>query len=678
MKKILFFAFAALASALSLRGETYTDGAPSVDGATVTMCTAVSDFTAGAKYIIRSHNILWEKDKYLYLDGTSVKFAELSAISDLSAAQFTLEASTAAVTDFSNASVTIDARSEAAYCFKQDGKYLSFNATATTTTNTATTNSVKLCKVSTLPASPSLSGDSDAEIAANNHASETGDFFMFNFMASNKASVAFYYNSGTSQSFGAFSGALYYNLLNIGTNLRANFKNAHIDPFFVVYRVDYVSKESYADSFNSAMSTKENMVYGSAPGEYAADTEATVSEKWTALEAAYNASPFVVADYTSALTDFNAYVNGLAHNPVADGSFIRIRNYSGGYLSMPATGDNSMIAAAEPSTLFYRSGRNLISYTEGCAVAVAGGIIKGRSTVETNSTQGGLNDNGYYIDFVNHPVWTAHDIKTNRFMIRHDGGGKTTFGGTTATADLNYATGTWADMSTSGAANTNGWHYVFTVENVTELPVAIHSDGFGSLIAPVAVIAPASADTYVCAVDGTKVTFTAIDAGETIAAGSHIYFKAAEGTLNVTIAQGADAAQAGDLLVGSHMLTCIDAEEGYDYYAKTAVAPQSAAVRPMMMNTAEGSAPAIRLVKLTPADGKVTVPAATSVVKVTAKADSPQVISINPNEGLETTGIRDVAISAAGTSSAFDLQGRRIAGPTHGLYIRNGKLMHSR
>lgn len=665
MKKSLLLTAVAVAAVIPSWAESPSSGIPTMSGVSITRCTSVSDFQPGNKYIVRAHNILWDNDKFLVVNGTSASFKTWSEIADGTAAIFELKTASTTLATKTFTNLTFTESSTDAFYLQHGDRIISMKESAMPTTS-GTSTDFKVYKTTTLPASPT-----GLTTASCVHEEETDNdgFFLFG------ADICYLHHAtGT---IGLFSSnALYYNLRNLsnGTSLNANlFKTKYLDPFFIVYKVEYTLSEEIVAKYEECHGKWSGVAVGNNPGQYLASYE--LETKWQAVESAY-ATPETIDEsaFTTAAEAFLSAYNAATQNPIPTNGYIRIKNYSNGYLTMPASGNNTTKAEADASTIFFHNSQsNLINYKEGCAVAVAGNIINGRSTAEKNN-EAALDTAGYKFTFVNHPAWAEYDIKTDRFMIRYNG--QTAFGGATVGANLDHAAGTWTDMaSTDAATNGQSRHYIFSVENVTELPITIHADGFGSVIAPVALVAPEGATTYTVTIDGTKVTFTEVETGATIPAGTHAYFAATEGTLNVAISnETTDNAAAGHTsLVGSHMLTQITAEEGMNYYAKTVVPASAANIRPMMMNTQQG-APSISLVKLTPADGKVTLPPGTSVIKIPASASDSAVLSINPANGYDTTGITNIGQNNI-SNAVYDLQGRRLANPTRGLNIIGGRLI---
>lgn len=221
---------------------------------------------------------------------------------------------------------------------------------------------------------------------------------------------------------------------------------------------------------------------------------------------------------------------------------------------------------------------------------------------------------------------------------------------------------------TCASGNTSSFFKFVIVET---WPVAIHADGYGSIVSPFTVAAPEGCTTYAIKVDDAaeKVSFDEIEAGESIPAGTHALIYG--GTSSVTTVSvpvwscEVENTTAHTSLVGHHLAKTIAAEAGKNYFAKTEAPMQDV----MTLSTATP----MKLVKLDAVDGQVTVPAGAVVLALPADKFKDDVLSINPNEGVSTL-IAEIDAEAAG-EAVYDLQGRRQAALRQGLNIVGGKVV---
>ena len=147
---------------------------------------------------------------------------------------------------------------------------------------------------------------------------------------------------------------------------------------------------------------------------------------------------------------------------------------------------------------------------------------------------------------------------------------------------------------------------------------------------------------YVATIDGTQVSFTQVDK---VPAETGVLLKGAEGSYQIPVV--ADGGSATSALVGVLEATEIEApiyvlmngEEGVGFYKTTTTFTVGANTAYLPAQTAGGEG----------------------------------VRSFIGFDGESSTGISSVENSELRTESCFDLQGRRVAQPTKGLYIMNGK-----
>lgn len=433
----------------------------------------------------------------------------------------------------------------------------------------------------------------------------------------------------------------------------------------------------------------------------ATEASAVVSQAYTGAQRAnctlvtgnglgqFNATAFLAAkqtltDMSADATDtekleksravFTAY-NSITLNPVPTGKLLQIK-YDDTHVYSMTDAYTTFESAADINSIFYYNAENkLENIGKGLAVTVTGtGNNQALNGVST-SAQNTAGTHGHAVTFSGaSPNALAANI--GKYMVTY-------LSATNAVRAMSYWTSTDDAVEANAAAahhvgygsnvdENNSGHvsWFLTVSEVTELPVAIHADGYGSIVCPVALTAPADATTYLAKAEGEDIKFEEIEEGGVIPAGAHVFIKAeANTTVNVAVAtETADGTQyAHDRFNGSHLVKELTPAEGTNVYAKVPVAETG------IMTFGATAAEPIKLSKLTADDsGKVTVPAGTAVISLPAALHNDDVISVDPNSGIQTTAITEVNAEAA-RRDVYDLQGRRLAAPAKGINIIGGK-----
>lgn len=195
-------------------------------------------------------------------------------------------------------------------------------------------------------------------------------------------------------------------------------------------------------------------------------------------------------------------------------------------------------------------------------------------------------------------------------------------------------TGLYTDAG--GAKNANG--YSFNVEDVTSLPVTISSVGYATLYAPVALTIPTGVTAYVAADEGSYLTLTAIE-GDVIPANTGVILAGEAATYDFDITTGGSAGS--NALTGS--VAAISRPEG-SYILATG-----------------GSGVGFY------ADGATTIPGFKAYLPASTGG------TVKAFRFADADAIKSILGSDADNSVIYDLSGRRIEKPAHGLYIVNGK-----
>lgn len=191
--------------------------------------------------------------------------------------------------------------------------------------------------------------------------------------------------------------------------------------------------------------------------------------------------------------------------------------------------------------------------------------------------------------------------------------------------------------------------YVFSLENVTSLPVLITSAGWATLYAPVALNVPTNegitAYTVTIDNDNAKALLTSV---ETIAAGTGVVLEAEEGgTYNFSLVNPTDiseSTQEGELSGAVYT-------QEYDAYTTYILANGDDGIGFYRLDGGDNVVKGCKAVLPRPANG------------------APAYIFHFGS----VTGIDSAATTADKAAAAYDLAGRRVSKATKGLYIVDGK-----
>jgi len=203
--------------------------------------------------------------------------------------------------------------------------------------------------------------------------------------------------------------------------------------------------------------------------------------------------------------------------------------------------------------------------------------------------------------------------------------------------------------------NTNGYKANYLEVKIMSINAAVTD---GTLVSSTALDFTGTAISAYYASDASAgtVTFTQINK---VAAGTPIYIKAASaGIYEIPALSGDPDATTGNLLKGSATeTTSLKSTEDTKYYVFG------------VLNNAAGFYPVSTEGSLTSAVGK-------AYLELNAAQAAPAMarISIKFADGSETTGISTAEVSTAKEDNVwYTLQGVRVAQPTRGIYVRNGK-----
>ena len=196
-----------------------------------------------------------------------------------------------------------------------------------------------------------------------------------------------------------------------------------------------------------------------------------------------------------------------------------------------------------------------------------------------------------------------------------------------------------------------------TTQSITADPVQMGLNGYTTFASPRALDLaklPSGLKAYKAStIDGTRVRFTEID--DVVAANTGILLEGnASETYNIPVAttSGNDISGSNLFFVNSTGGT-FTAESGYTYYG---------------MIKATSASDAIVFGRFDPSS--VAIPTNRAYLKI-ANASGSRLTCVFDNG--ETTGVQTVTAEPLTVNQYFDLQGRRVAQPTRGFYIVNGR-----
>ena len=390
-------------------------------------------------------------------------------------------------------------------------------------------------------------------------------------------------------------------------------------------------------ALDAAIAKAEDMeqYIGTGVGKYSTDAE--YESKFAAIKAfraAVDTTNPTLEDVNDQTAEVEALIASFKLNMPETGKFYRLKGISGNYIDASSiynnanatTGQMSMKSGSEcnlAGTIFYFDTDNhLLSYATGTYV---------KETREIGAVGDAAG------------VWTIAESPRT-------GNGKyalscTTTGGNGA--HLHDNSGNRADRCSSNCGN----RHDFTIEEVTELPVAIGKVGYATLYAPVALTIPAGVKAYTGALNNKKtcLTLTAIEAGSTIPAKTAVILEATETlaeptTFNFTVA--ADVAAINENALSGTIEAVAKADTHYTLQSHEG----GVAFKKFAGESLTGFKAYLDLKENTGAGA----------------------IGIRFEDG--TTGIDNSELTIQNSELIFDLMGRRVETMIEGnIYIVNGK-----
>jgi hypothetical protein len=271
--------------------------------------------------------------------------------------------------------------------------------------------------------------------------------------------------------------------------------------------------------YDEMIAELEAINYGKELGQYTLTGDlAGYAGNEAALIAMIKSTYGDAANYTGGVEAIQNVLDATVINVPYKPSFLRMRSILGDKAYLKAVDGGSrmtMTTTADKETIFlYNGNSKLISYSKGLAI----------NNVREIGTVG---EEGNSFSFI-----PALNGEAGKYSIITEYNGNNSYLYSTGVDGSN------ADRNTLASQfyNQNSW----TLEAVTELPVAVTSVGYATLYAPVALTIPAGVEAfYVSAIAEGEATLTPLE--NTIPANTGVILKAAEGTYNFAIAASVDA-----------------------------------------------------------------------------------------------------------------------------------------
>lgn len=366
---------------------------------------------------------------------------------------------------------------------------------------------------------------------------------------------------------------------------------------------------SDATIFNNVIAQLETINYGTGLGQYGLSGDYAGHE----TQAATIISGLKEQGYTADnLTVAQGMLDATNLNMPTTG-FYRIKGKTSNKYLAAGLASNSkfnMTDATDATTVFYFDGTKLVNFYSGMANGMTAGAWAWV-----------VGENASTVEFQDGLTNGGYGIKSAdaNFYDNGDNSASADRGGN-LTID----------------ASTNARYTSWQLEEVTTLPVTISAAKYATLYAPVALTIPTGVKAYTAVDDENYLTLTAIE-GNVIPANTGVILAGEANTYNFTVTTGGSVssnALTGTVAAiarpaGSYILAT--GGSGVGFYADGA-------------NTIPGF--------------KAYLPSGSGSVKSFRFADADAIRNIS---------------SALNKSEVYDLQGRRVAQPAHGLYIVNGK-----
>ena len=237
-----------------------------------------------------------------------------------------------------------------------------------------------------------------------------------------------------------------------------------------------------------------------------------------------------------------------------------------------------------------------------------------------------------------------------------------------------------AESLTNLEAQTYAGAFHVQLEYVEELPVTVGTDGTATLCVPVAVTIPEGADCYAAVVNnGKTLRLASAPAGTSYAAHTAIFIKGTAGQIvKFPIASSGEETYVCDEFRGNAVKSSFTAQDGKVTYAPAAK-PSTTSLAPGMRRV-EASGTSVYFAKASDTLDANT-PILTLDQATLGSTDAVEAFEVEVKDGetvkleLTVTSVSELtAEQPADNAPVYDLMGRRVLNPQHGLFIMNGKI----
>ncbi len=652
--------------------------------------TSVSELEDGQRYVMQVYNTLWDYSFILTHDDTNFTVKLRSELTDA---------------DFESCVWYADKMATSVTCSQShatDGSGASFRFQSGESTGKYMVLSQPSSVVTSYALGSADTNNAQFEVIKGGDSADDGSalFWMhFYSTSSNGTNLVQSLFAAGNGAFGHFS--------NSGNT--PNYYTSSWTPYVIIYKVEDGSEDNhtaFAKKLEQIESTIAELNIGDELGEYSVNYDGWEDDLASLTDMlADGSSSYDEIDCALAINRLQAALKTATLNMPNAGRYIRIKssdaytkeystkfNGSPAYLSSvcaentsygrtnwQATCTNSLTGDNEANTIFYYTADNkLLSYANGryaCSDNSKLGFHRGSAADNADAAtticfQAAAAEPGAY--HLRYGV-TGDDVEMASVMSMQ--------------ADGDFVGG---DMGSLDDLTEMVWCNL-GMEYVHELPVSLDAQGRASFAAPVALTVPDAIDAEIFVVthsDGV-LTIHQVKAGETFAAGTAFLIDGEEnGVVRFAVdyeAKNADANYLSATVSSSVALSAYKAVEGITAYAKSqAVITRAASLDALQAYETRSTITFSALpdgADVQPNTSVISVPSSRIDASISESVAIP--LSLGSNGGdltydLSTAeaGITTVIVDRQdGTHIIYDLQGRKVNNPTHGLYIEDGKLI---
>ena len=282
------------------------------------------------------------------------------------------------------------------------------------------------------------------------------------------------------------------------------------------------------------------------------------------------------------------------------------------------------------------------------------GVKTGSSWLLRNNSRGLYSGNGSGTPVGVAGLTAGQYIK----MVVSDMNSRSASGAASLVEDMSTTTELYIVANEDGNANINFNRYAYiksiaVCNVVTSVPATLGTNGYATFASayPLDLTTanlPAGVKAYKASVSGTTVTFTELN--QTVPANTGILLEGTGTSVDIPVAASGTTVTGNAFEVNTTGAT-FAGDDDYYYFG-------------LVKNT-------LTFGKFAPSS--VAIPANKAYLKVLKTSVDASARELNVVFGDEATGINAIPNSEVMNNDCFDLQGRRVANPTKGLYIVNGK-----